>query len=211
MLPRALHTIFYVAYLLTLALALWFLLHYAKVEAWVWSFFAGAILIAIVGVVVKEVLMKKVYDSTGKLTNAGNYNLWAILYLIFHIMAVILVIVGFIFVIIQSTIPWWVWTILLLAVLLSIVNNMIFAYAPQAFVASLIIGIISLVLFLVAIVLVVIYSKSPWWVWLIVILALIMAILAAVFELAAEKRDITVATVTTTTVTTVAPVRKSVV
>lgn len=199
--PRLLHTIFYVLFLVTLAVALWFLFHYDGVQPWVWSLFAGAILIAIIGVIIKETGMKRVYDANGKLTNAGSYKLWAILYLIFHILAFIMLIIGFVFVMIQSTVPWWVWVMLAVGVVLVIVSNMVFAFVPEAYIASLIIAIVALVTIVVGFIFLIVYSKAPWWVWMILILAVIFAVLSFIFELSAEKRDIVTCTAPCTTPT----------
>lgn len=173
----AYHTVFQLLYLITLAIGLWFVFYYSFVPQWVYSFFGIAILIIIIGVLMKTFLFKP--D-----TNVGP---WAVAYLIFHIIAFILIIVGIGFVIKYSKIPWWVWVILGSAIILSIVSGMIFAFTSKGSLFGIVLYIFAFVLFLTGIIFVIYYSNAPWWTWAIILLAIVFSIIASVFDPLAAK------------------------
>jgi MFS family permease len=177
---RALYITFYVLYLVTLSIALWFILDYSKVDAWVWSFFAIAFGIVIVGVLIKEFAMKASNPA---------YAVWGWIYVIAHFIAVGFFLTGLILTISQSTIPWWVWVILGIAVLLPIIATIITAYAEKATAVAAIIGLAGFILFIVGLIFLVIESDAPWWIWLIIGVAITFCILAVVFEAVSVNRN----------------------
>jgi len=185
--PRWIYLVFYILYLILLAVSLWFILHYSGVQPWVWSFFGSAILILIICIFIKEFLMTRTFTSQGKHISPGSLTVWSVFYVILHIISFILIIVGLAFVIIQSSIPWWVWVILGVAILLSIISTVILALAPRAHVVSIILSVMALILMVVGIIFLLIYSKSPWWNWLLVGFTIFFAIMAAFFEFISEK------------------------
>lgn len=187
---RTLSLTFYILYLIVLAVALFFLLYYSNVPIWVWSLFLIAILIAIIGVLMKEFLLVRTITVDGVDVTSGYYTFWLILYIVLHLIAIALIIVGLFFVIQYSTIPWWVWLILFLAFIVTIFSNMIRAFFPNSYVWSIIFSLIGLVLFIVGIVFLILYSNSPFWVWLILGIAILFAILSGIFESLSEPNYI---------------------
>lgn len=179
---RTYYYIFYILYLITLGVGLWFLLYYSGVPSWVWIFFGAAILITIISVLMKEFLLVGTITTSGKYITNDDYAFWVVLYMIFNITVFILIIVGLIFVIKYSSIPWWVWLILSLGILFSIIGDMLMIFGNVGYIFSLIFNVISLILFIVGVGLVIVYSHAPWWVWLIVGIAILFAIIAGIFE-----------------------------
>lgn len=173
----AYHTVFELLYLITLAIGLWFVFSYSFVPQWVYAFFGVAILILIIGVLMKAFLFKP--DT--------NLSSWGLIYAIFHIVALILIIVGIGFVIKYSKIPWWVWVILGVAIILGIIAMMIFAITSKAKLLGIVFYIFAIILYITGIIFVIIYSNAPWWTWAIVLLALVFSILASVFDPLAAK------------------------
>lgn len=191
MVSRAIYITFYILYLLTLAISLWFVLFYAGVPYWVWSFFGVAILILVICVLIKEFLLTRMVTCCGKDVTTGN-SAMEIFYIIAELMVFILFIVGLVFVIIYSTIPWFVWVILFVAIVMSIITTMILAFAPEAYLIALILWIVAFIMFIAGLILLIIYSNSPWWVWLIVGITILFFILAAIFEAVAEQNAVIV-------------------
>jgi hypothetical protein len=178
---RYLHTAFYVLFLICLAVALWFLLYFAKVPGWVWIFFGVAILIFIIGILLKEYVLRQTRDAVGNVVPSGYHTFWVVLYSIFHVMAFILIIVGIVFTIKYSIIPWWVWVVLAMAIFFVVLSNMFYYYFTST-VLGIVMSVLAALTFIAALVLIVIYSKSPWWVWLIMGVAVLFAFLAGIFE-----------------------------
>ena len=164
-----------------LAISLWFLLYYSGVPSWVWILFGVAILIAILGVFIKEVFLKQTITSSGKDVTSEYYTFWSVLYIILHLMAFVLIIAGIVFVIQYSTVPWWVWVILAVAIASSIISTMIMGLSGGSSV-GMIFGVIfyiaALVLFIIGIILLIIHSNAPWWVWLIVGLTILFGVMS---------------------------------
>lgn len=176
---RYLHTAFYILYLILLAIALWLLLYYAKVPGWVWIFFGLAILIFIIGVLLKEFVLRQTIDASGNVIHPQLY--WVVLYSLFHVMAFILLIVGVGFAIRYSASQWWMWVVLGLAIFLTVLSNMFYYYFSNTL-PGIILSLLGVVLLLVGLILVVAYSLSPWWVWLILGLAILFAFMAGLLE-----------------------------
>ena len=191
-LDRGLYLAFYILYLITLAITIWFILYYGNSPGWVFIFFGVALLIAIFGVFIKEFLMKRIINTCGKDITSSSYTFWGAMYLILHIIAFVLIITGLVFAIQYSNIPWFAWLILFFAIFLSIVANMILAYWKNAIIAYNIIAALSFILFIISFILIIIYSTSPWWVWLLAFIALFFAILTVIFESLSVKNHIIV-------------------
>lgn len=181
MVSRIWYIIFYIAYLLVLAVALWFLLYYSGIETWIWSLFAAAIAIFIVGIIIKETLLVDVVTESGIPVDTG-VGFWKIIYYLAHIVAFILIFTGLVFTITQSPAPWWVWGLLSLSIIVSVLSTMLQTLGPYARPFAVLVYIISFGLYIAAIVLLVIYSEAPWWIWLIVGAAFALSIIYSIFE-----------------------------
>ena len=188
--PRALYITFYILYLITLAIVLWFLLYYSGVPSWVWIFFGVAILIAIISLIMSEVAIKRHVSSAGKPVPSHGLSGWSVLFILLHLTSLILMVIGLIFVIMYSSIPWWVWVILGSAILLILIGGIITA------VGGIVIGIIFLIIayiaYIVGVILLVIYSTAPWWIWILIGMLILFGILASVFEYMSEKEKVVV-------------------
>ena len=189
---RALYVTFYILYLFLLAIGLWFLFYFEGIPSWIWILFGVAFLLLIIAVLIKETLTRKVINSRGEIMDYGMFKGWGVFVFILNLMALILVIIGIILVIINSkTIPWWVWLLLGLAVLFSFLGNIISAGGGIVF--PLIFGLIALGLFITGGIFYVIYSQAPWWVWVIISVAIIFSILAGAFESLSQKENAIIA------------------
>jgi len=184
MVSRCFYISFYILYLIFLAIALWFFPYYSGVPGWVWIFFAVGILLSIIGVLMKEFLLKR------KEVVVDSYTFWLVFYILLHIGVFILIIMGIIFVIQYSNIPWWVWIIIGIAILLSIFSNVFFALNPKGIVWNLIFSISALILYVIGVILLILYSNSPWWVWSILAISIVLYILAVIFEPISERNQI---------------------
>ena len=186
---RALYITFSILYLISLAIILWFLLYYSGVPSWVWIFFGVAILIAIISLIIREVAIKSHVSSSGKIIS-NNLGLWGVFYILLQIMAIILIIVGLIFVIKYSTIPWWVWVILGSAILLALIGTIITSVGGV--VVGIIFLIIAFIAYIVGIILLVVYSHAPWWIWILIGVMILFGILASIFEYMSEKPKVVI-------------------
>ena len=128
---RGLYVTVYILYLIFLGLSLWYLLYYSNVPSWVWFFFLGAIIIALIGVFVKEYILIREVESNGAFIPTQSFKVWSALYIIFHIIAFILVIVGLGYTINYSCFPWWIWLMFGLALFLSILGHMIIGLSGE--------------------------------------------------------------------------------
>lgn len=183
---RALYVTFYLLYLITLAIGLWFLLYYTDVPMWVWTFFGLAILMIILSFLIQEYLIRKVITSGGTMIQNGMFDGWGLFLFFINIFAIILVITGIAFVVAFSrTIPSWVWLLLGLAILFSFLGNIIAAFGGVIF--SVLSSLIALTLFIIGIIFYITYADAPWWVWMIISLAIIFAIMANIFGSVSDK------------------------
>ena len=192
MASRALYLTFYILYLMTLAVGIWFLLYYSGVPSWVWTFFAIAILIAIISAVLKEHLLTRTITTSGIDITDSSHSFWLIFYILMNFAALILIVVGIIFVIRYSTIPWWVWFILGAAIFFSIISNIMLALGPIGILFAVLVSLFAFVLFITGIILLIAYSNAPWWVWLIIGLAILFSMLASIFEGIGDRNEIIV-------------------
>ena len=187
---RAFYIVFYIIYLLLLAISLWFLLYYSGVHSWVFfGFFGIAILIATINLFIKEFLLKKGVTVDGEMIPNDMYTFWSWFYGITQITAIILVIVGIVFVIIHSTVPWWVWLILAVGIFMPLITAMLLNWIQGEPILSVLLSVISLTLVIIGLVFLVIYSEAPWWVWLLVGLTIIVAVVAGVLEGFSDKNQ----------------------
>lgn len=210
---RTLYITFYTIYLALLALSLWFLLYYSNVPYWVWFFFAIALIISFISLIIREAAIKHIVNtklstktiqgsqgsqsqkeevqikevSEGTGPSKSTMGSWGITYIFMQIASMILIIVGIIFVIIYSSIPWWIWVILGVAILLNIMAVVIAALIPKGIAFSLVVSIIAFIVFLVGFSFLVVYSQAPFWVWLIFAIAIIFLMIADIFEKISEK------------------------
>jgi hypothetical protein len=202
---RGVYIALYVIYLVLVALLLWFFLHFAKVPAWVWILLVVPIAIFLVGLALKETVIKGERRPDGTLvfhTSTG----WEVFYIAAHVVAFIVFGIGFIFAMINSDIQWWIWPFFGIGTVLTVVATMFFALLPTSRVVGLTFGIIGIILMLVGGVLILVSTEAPWWAWLLGGLVGLLAILTLIFEyVAAENvRDVVNAPITMTTVPTVA-------
>ena len=183
---RVLYITFTILYMITLAIVLWFLLYYSGVPSWVWIFFGVAILIAIISLIMREVAVKTVVTTSGKV-KSGPFGLWGIFYILLQITALILIIIGLIFTIKYSTIPWWVWVILGAAIIL-VILALILALIPIAGpIIALVLIVLAFIAYVVGLIFLVIYSHAPWWIWIIIGVMILFGILASIFEGLSER------------------------
>ena len=182
----AIHRGFYVTccllYLITLAIALWLVLYYSGVPSYVWIFFGIAILIAIICVLMKEWVLEKSITNLGEDITSGDYSFWLIFFVILQLIAFILIIIGIILVIKYSSVPAWVWIILALALIFSIISTVIYAIYPTNIRLGIFFSILAFTFFIIGIIFLIIYSNSPWWVWLIIGIAIFFYIMTIILE-----------------------------
>lgn len=162
----------YLIYLILIAIGLVFLFHYSGVPEWVWTFFIIAIILLAFALVLKDFVFKD--DSS---------NIWNIVYIILYFSMLILLIIGLALVIKDSSIRWWAWTIFLIGFVLLMASGVILNMSPQGeYMYSLILAILALIILFIGIILILAYSHSKWWVWLIFIFAIIFFIIGKYLE-----------------------------
>ncbi len=204
-LHRGVYMTFMILYLVTLAVGLWFLFYYSQVPNWVWIFFGVAILLEIIDLLIAESSVTKTkkhneniehLDQDGTVVHVTSDDIiitdntpikmggWDILYGSIQIVILILLIIGFAFVIKYAVnIPWWVWFLLGLSILFSILGTVIEVLTKKSKGLWLLIcSIISTALWITGIIFFVIYTTAPWWTWAIIALAFIFAALAQIFH-----------------------------
>ena len=183
-LARIWYVIFYVMYLALLAVTIWFLLYYSNVPAWVFFLFLPAIILTAIALIVKETLLTTEVLADGTVITSPLSTFWKVLYYLHYVIAVVLIVVGILFVVSYSTVPWWVWMILGLSWILSLISSLILtissAGAAKAF--SIFISLAATIAYIAGIILLVLYSNAPWWVWLLAGGAYLMYIVASVLE-----------------------------
>lgn len=186
---RGWYTAFYVLFLVMLAVTLWFLLFYANVPSWVWIFFGVAILIAIIGVIIKETLLKTIKTPCGEVIS-GPSPFWSGMYLIFHIFAFILIVIGLVFTIQYSNIPSWIWIVLGLALLFYIIATMILAFIPTAHIWYFLTMVVAIILLLTGVISAIIASNAPAWIWALIAVTILFGLIAALLEPASDYNEV---------------------
>ena len=180
-LPRGLYISTFILYLVALLFALWFILHYLEVPAWVWIFFFVGLVIPMIGIIIKETLIKYTYED-GILVLDSDSAGWSIVFIVFHIIAFASITAGFIFVILFSSVSAWIWLLFGLAIVFSLIGSIVVTVANVNKTIIWILAIIILSLYVSALVAFIIQTDIPAWVWLIFVVALILGIMANIFE-----------------------------
>jgi hypothetical protein len=188
---RALYVLFYILYLITLAIAIWFLVYYGQVPNWVYIFFLVAIIIMVIGVLIKEFLLQRTRTKSGK-DVSKNISGWLIAYVAFHILAFLLFITGVVFVGIYGTIAWWILALLAIGIILTVVASMIYAFYPRKELVAYIVYLVGVLIYIAGFILLVYFSDAPWWIWLILLTAVGFSVVASVFEYISEKNEVIV-------------------
>lgn len=188
---RALYVLFYILYLITIAIAIWFLVYYGKVPNWVYIFFLVAIIIMVIGVLIKEFLLQRTRTKSGK-DITKNISGWLIAYVAFHILAFLLFIAGIILVDIYGNIAWWILSLLAIGIILTVVASMIYAFYPRKELVAYIVYLVGVLIYIAGFVLLVYFSDAPWWIWLILLTAVGFSVVASVFEYISEKNEVIV-------------------
>ncbi len=189
MLSRSLYIIFYVAYLVTIAIFLWFVFSYTDVPSWVFILFAFALGIIIVSIIVKEFFIKSEINEDGTVLNDTSVRNWTIGYWLLYIIAIALIAIGTYFVVTTSSIPWWIWCILILAIILDLISSILMVIGSLAVVFAVLIAFLALMSYIIGIIFFIIYSDAPWWVWAILAIAIVFSIVANTFETMANKNE----------------------
>ena len=180
-LPRGLYIATFILYLVALLFALWFILHYLEVPAWVWIFFFVGLLIPMIGLIIKETLIKYTYED-GVLVVDSDSAGWSIVFITFHIIAFSSITAGFVFVILYSAVPAWVWLLFGLSIIFSLIASIVVTVANVNQTAIWILAIVILILYVSALIAFIAQTDIPSWVWLIFVVALILGILANILE-----------------------------
>lgn len=194
-LHRFIYITFYILYLIFLSVGIHYLLIYTNSASWVaWLFISGFILAGI-GVFIKEFLLKHIVTCCERdVTQDINacYKYWMYIYIILHIIAFILIIAGVVFAIINSTLPWYVWVLLGLAIILYFIGSMILALYPLCTTLAITIYTIAFILYIIALVLLVVYGpnslnlnltlSSTFWLWIFIAVGILLGLLAVLFE-----------------------------
>lgn len=177
MISRILYIVFYIIYLILIGVGLWFLLFYFNVPEWVWAFFAIAIVIVIIGVITKESFFQD--------------HPWTIMYAFLHFIAFTLIIIGIVFIMTYSTMPWWIWTPLILGLIFSILTEMIVELSPNLVAISIFLAMLTFISFIIGLVLLITYGQTPEWLWLIFGLAILFFVLAGIFKAISYRHVVT--------------------
>lgn len=172
---------FYLIYLTILSMGMYMLLYYSGCPDWIWILIAIAIVISIVTTLIKEFNMRKVVTVQGRDVTPESNGSWTIFYIIFQLVAIGLIFAALILAMFYSNISWWIWSVLLVALVLSVVSNTMTSFDGLVANIGFIIGLVSTVCFAIGITLLAIYSNSPWWVWLVITIALLFGLLSYIF------------------------------
>jgi hypothetical protein len=106
--------------------------------------------------------------------------LWV--YILIQLIALTLLILGLIFTITFSSVPWWVWITLGLGVALIGFTDIVFTLAPNYYWTALISAIIGVILLIGGAIAFALNTTAPGWVSAVLGAAIIFAILALIFE-----------------------------
>jgi len=103
--------------------------------------------------------------------------------------SLLLMFIGLYYITKYSTIPWWIWLFLIFAIITSIFSNVVMAFNYFSIAPSVILSIVSFILFIISLILIILYSTSPWWVWLILGGAIIFSFLSSTFESISDRNS----------------------
>lgn len=181
---RIWYLIFYMIYISLLLTALWFMISLSNVPTWVFFLFLAACIIWVLIAVGRETLLVNEMLPDGTIIVSPLTGFWRVSYWLLGATATGLTMAGFIIAILYSTIPWWVWLLILVSWLLSFLAQSIgmATKAQSGWVFSIFISVLAFITYIVAIIMIVIYANMPWWVWLMFGLAFLFSIIASVLE-----------------------------
>ena len=191
---RGLYIMVYIIYLIFLALSIWYLIYYSVVPYWVWFFFLSAIILAMFNLFIREYYLKKVVDCDGDIVNSQSFKVWNALYVIFHLFEFILIIIGIGYTINYSNIEWWLWLMLGLYIILTMISRMIIGLSNGSVsgrYTGIFIFIVAYILYTIAFIILAQSSKCPWWVDLILGFTFFFSILSTFLEYKSEPYQIT--------------------
>lgn len=186
---RLWYLIFYVIYLAMLLTALWFMISLSNVPNWVFFLFLAASIMWVLIAIGRETLLTAQMLPDGTLMISPLSTFWTVMYWILAATATGLTIAGFVLVIINSTVPWWVWLLILVAWLVSFLGQAIgmITNSPSAWIFSVFIAVLAGITYIIAIILIILYSNLPWWVWLLFGLSFLFGLIAAALEPFSKK------------------------
>ena len=187
---RIMHMIFYILYLILVAVIIWFLLYYSKVPAWVYTFYIVTILILISSVFIREFCLIRKASPLNLTLNASSFTPWLISYVVLNIITILLVIVGVSFTIQYSTIPYWVWILLGFGTIFIVMSILLVAISPKTLLVSIFFTLIGLVSHIIAIVYLMFSASIPGWMWFLLLPAFICFFLSNLFEHLSKKVSI---------------------
>ena len=176
---RLVYLILFIIYIIFIIIALWALLSYTNVSSYVLYMLILGLSIILIGVFIKEYVYID-YD----------YYIW--IYIALNVVGLILIAAGFVYAIMNSNLNWFVWGAIALALILSIIGNVLSATYPNDFTASCVVSIIAFLIFAIALILVLGYG--PWainldltlnnifWFFPFLGLTVIVGILSVIFE-----------------------------
>lgn len=192
---RVTHAGFYILYLITYLLFLFFLLQQLEISMYIfWMFFSGIVILGI-GVIQKELFIKRqIRNGEETCTSVSRRRGWTVVYSVLHVLAIGLIIAAMVLFILQAKekIPWWCFLLIFLGFLFSIFSTMIHAITPRARAWATLLHFIGVALLLVGFTFFVYYSIKAgvlWYTWLLYSLAILFGILAGGFEYIAKPND----------------------
>ena len=144
---RLLYLILYIIYLIFIIIALFALLSYTNAPSYIFYMLLIGLIIILIGVLIKDYVYID-YD----------YYIW--IYVALNIVGLILIAAGFAYAVLNTDLTWHVWFALGLALILSIIGNMLSAVVPDDFLAACIVSIIAFFIYAVALIL--ILGHGPW-------------------------------------------------
>lgn len=180
---RYIYYIFYIIFLIFLMISLWFLVIYTNAPVWIgWLFVIGFILL-IMGTLIKEYVII-------------DYCYWYKIYIAVQVIGLLAILAGFYFAVIYSNITWSVWGLFALAILFTVVGNMLVALLPDNTAYGVIVSITGFFIFIVL--LFAVFSQGPrsinadltlnnvFWYFPFLSLTVIVGIISILFETVAE-------------------------
>ena len=180
---RYIYYILFIIFLIGLMVALWFLAIYTNVPSWVGWLFVVGIVILVMGALIKECVMV-------------NYCYWNTIYIAVQILGLLVILGGTYFAISYSNINWGVWVLFALAIIFTVVGNMLMALIPDNTAYGIIVSITGFIIFIVL--LFALISQGPrsintdltlngvFWYFPFVALIIIIGIISVLFEGSSE-------------------------
>jgi hypothetical protein len=185
-LPRALYVTFYVLYLVVMALVLWFMVHYTDIPAWIYILLVVPLAIFVIGLAVKETVMKGQLYPDGTTTYHLNGG-WVIFYIIAHIAAFIMFGTGIVLAMANDSQHWWGWLLFGMGFLMTILATMLLTLLPKRLAWAIVVAVLGYIMMIAGAIIVLFFAQPEWWGWTILAVAVILGVLAFVFELMVEE------------------------